>query len=125
MRILPKQLDNVEVPLKARATFPARKAIPKSPNGLTLSLAILRTAYHDTARMVAQARLKPLVVDIDDDFVNLPVVPTWKEWQGGLDGLEPMAGLDMTQIAAMKAQGWGEVTYKGNATFFPILPRPS
>lgn len=123
VRLLPKRLDNVEVPLEGKGNVPGAESHTEITKWADVIFSNFRTAYHDTARMVAQARLKPLVVDIDDDFVNLPRwFPTWKEWQGGLDGWEPMAGLDMTQIAAMKAQGWGEVTYKGERHL--LLPNP-
>jgi glycosyltransferase involved in cell wall biosynthesis len=123
VRLLPKRLDRVEVPIDGKGNVPNAESHTAITKWADVIFSNFRTAYNDTARLVAQAQLKPVIIDIDDDFVNLPKwFPTYREWQGGLDGLEPMAGLDLAQIAAMKAQGWGEVVYKGERHL--LLPNP-
>jgi glycosyltransferase involved in cell wall biosynthesis len=80
------------------------------------------SAWYNAARICAQAQVKPMIVDMDDDIVNMtPDNPNFASWQPEMDQLEeykvenfPPAKLELIR------QNGGEIVMQNNRPFVSL-----
>ncbi len=114
VRELPKRLDNVDIPIEGKGNVPNAESHEAITKWSDVIFTNFRTHYYDAARVVAQAKFKPLILDIDDDVINIPKwFPTWKDWQATQDEIEEITKWPEEQINLYKRNGWGEIQYEG------------
>ena len=100
---LPDRLDKVQMPLEGRGNIPGMESHDIVTKWADVLFSNFRRGRDDTSRMCAQATLKPLVVDIDDDVDAIDVSnPGYRDWMAQPDILIPVPD-DVTDMEAEAA----------------------
>ena len=121
VKMLPKNIVRVDLPLEGKGNIPGIESHTAITDWADIIFSNFRTTYFDTVRLEAQSRIKPLVIDIDDDVINLPRwFPTYQQWQGHEDLLQDPSKMSEDAIRAAQMQGWGLVDHKGSKVL--LLP---
>lgn len=86
---LPDVLDKVRMPLEGEGgNVPGAESHEKVTKWADVLFSNFRNVRHDTVRMLAQASIKPLVVDIDDDVDSIDQSnPAYKDWVAQPDAI--------------------------------------
>ena len=118
VRRLPDNFGSVVIPLTGKGgNFPgweSHEAVTRWANVIYSSFKQHRS---ETARMVAQSKLRPLVVDLDDDMMNIdPTNGAFGSWQAHPEACmtaEVPDDADPKELARLQRQGWAVVTVNG------------
>lgn len=122
---LPDVLDKVTMPLEGDGgNIPGCESHEKVTKWADVLFSNFRNVRHDTVRMVAQASLKPLVVDIDDDIDSIDATnPAYKDWAAQPDAIIEVPD-DVTDKEAEQAHP-GMTMLKVECQRFLVMARPS
>lgn len=118
VRRLPDNLAQAHVPLSGRGgNIPGWESHEVVTNWADVIISNFRQGREDTARMVAQAQYKPLVVDIDDDVTCIdPDNGAFKSWMAHPERnavCEVPEDVPDSDLKAHEEHGWAVIEHGG------------
>lgn len=122
---LPDHADRVHIPVSGECNVPGIGSHEEITAKNDVLVSQMQGAYEHSARMVCQAKMKPLILDLDDDILSLdrsnPNYQTWHRFDGKPELIMDIPyGEENSETWKENAKKWGAVIIQRGDKWFLV-----